>query len=114
MNKAQQKQAESRTHRVSRQCGECLKFRQNTCKGKAQATKRKVWGTTRPKLTGLNFCSRYEFDETLYEYPHKLEGYKAIRIRQIKKQIAKETKDHSEIVDTAAGLSSSDFGTLVI
>jgi hypothetical protein len=102
---------------ISKQCKECLKHKKKTCKGKTLPKKKaKYFGTEQSDLkqTGLNFCSRYEFDEKLYEYPHVMESYKSIRVRQLKKQIAEETAEHIVVVDEAAGLSSKDFDDLVV
>ena len=118
MNKAQQKQAEDRVNRIHRQCHECLSFINQHCKGKMPSRPKMVWGTMRENnLSGLNFCSRYELDERLYVYPHKMPSFKTIRkeavVKRRHKRRQEAAQDHSDLVDMAQNLNLKDLEHLL-
>lgn len=121
MNKAQQKQAEGRVNRIHRQCHECLKFINQHCKGKiiSQQKRSKYFGTEQKiqKLSGLNFCDRYEYDERLYVFINKMPTFKSIKKEAVKKQVKKLrqkiAQEHTDLVDMAAGLNLKDFAHLI-
>lgn len=107
--------------KIHKQCVECLKFINEHCKGKApnKPKQAKYFGTEQKdrKLTGLNFCSRYEFDERIYVYPHKMPTFKSIKKEAVKKQVKKLKQDiaqeHADLADMAASLNLEDLAHLL-
>ena len=119
MNKAQRKQAAGRVNRIHRQCHECVKFIDQHCKGKAPpSTPVNRWGTLRErKLSGLDFCKDYEFDERLYVQPDKMPTFKTIKkeavVKHKSKKKQKAVQEHADLVDMAAGLDLKDLEHLL-
>ena len=117
MNKAI-KQSDGRINRIHKQCHECLASINQHCEGKPPSRPKMVWGTIKEnKLSGLNFCSRYELDERLYVYPHKMPTFKSIRTaavkRRVKKAEHKEAEEHIDLVDMAQNLNLKDLEHLL-
>lgn len=105
---------------VSKYCQECLKFIQGDCKGKPKPKHPLTyWGQVIKNTanSGLNFCEQFEFDGRLYTYPkncdEKIETFKEIRKRQVKKQRVTEDQEHFDDFELSLNLSSSDLEKLI-
>jgi hypothetical protein len=103
---------------LSKYCQECAKFISKKCAGKLPAKKRNSIFSTRTNNipSGLNFCSKYEFDERQYPCDGDAfieENYSTIVERKEVRTIKKVNKEHSEDVDLALNLSSNDFAGLI-
>ena len=103
---------------ISKNCEECLKFKQGSCKGKKSSPKiEKYWGTQRQiSLSGLDFCKLYEFDSRLYVFADgsgKRETFRDAKQRGKVKQEVADSQEAFDDFDLGASLSSADFEGLI-
>lgn len=106
---------------ISRACKECIHFISKKCDGKAQSKKQATYFGThvdRVRRSGLNFCTRYEFDERLYTFDDGSrfggsDTIKTIRKRQATKDKETSEQNHSDTVNISETLSSADLENLI-
>ncbi len=103
-----------KTIEISIYCKECVKHTSGNCEGREYSRKTvKYWGTPiLTKLSGLNFCSQYEFDYRLYEFHDGDGAVQTVKQARQRQAIRDKTTADNQAMDdfaAAAGLSSADF-----
>lgn len=104
---------------ISKYCQECFSFTKGRCAGIEQPNPvTNHYGTIRVKhLSGLNLCSRYEFDSRCW--PKLSSAVKSDTIlhakaRGNKKRTEEENLEAVEEFELGASLSSADFEDLLV